>query len=619
MARHIQRGERIVVFTEYRDTVEYLYDRLKDMSIDGRRVRVACVSGSQAGPCSREGVEELKQRLEVGDVDLVLATDVVAEGLNLQAASVLVHYDVPWSPVKLEQRIGRVWRLGQKNPVIIYTLFCNTGADLALVERLYTKILAIKKAMGTARPMIGESAEVYAEGEFVSTEKLYMGGAPGASDAVADALGDVGELEIARALIEGRLDEIAIRIIDRINKLRYEISSKRIYPTGQDPHELSERAKELLGVEGPASAKIMEQAAKISRLTGGPPPRDELEAIIAYRSLMALLARIAGKKEPAAGTYRSPALSKDEKLIVVPIRIEHNGKVMHEEPVGILFKDSARPRVLLGPFLLDKLLEIAEKGAEKVSDTPSLTAREKILTKVTAKKVITERYSHVEKLYRQLIDVIADAYGKQVDPSGGILDVSIASSNIKEYIVVEGGSSCRSPQLGMHRAEEEPLEKPSSRAVTAQTYRGIDYESEDILKKRLSIEARALMLVKQYEIAHGRDPVDVHMERSYDIESRNPFTLEVERYIEVKAHRGMDGTIELTEKEYEFALKHRDKYWLYLVVGLDTDKPKIITIHDPIGKLNLKPVKKKQVVEKEETRYVAEVNIDEYLAKDGQG
>ena len=54
---------------------------------------------------------------------ILLATDVASEGLNLQIANVLINYDSPWSPIKLEQRIGRVWRLGQEKEVSIYYIF----------------------------------------------------------------------------------------------------------------------------------------------------------------------------------------------------------------------------------------------------------------------------------------------------------------------------------------------------------------------------------------------------------------------------------------------------------------------------------------------------------------
>ena len=113
----------------------------------------------------------------------------------------------------------------------------------------------------------------------------------------------------------------------------------------------------------------------------------------------------------------------------------------------------------------------------------------------------------------------------------------------------------------------------------------------------------------KYELDHGRIPKDVHEEKSYDIESYDAMTGQVVRYIEVKAHRGSQASVELTEKEYEFAKRHRDKYWLYIVLNVDSPKPKIIAIRDPLSKLRFRPCRKKVVEERVETRYTADVDI----------
>ena len=110
-----------IVFTQYTDTMEYLRDYLADQ-MPG--MPVACYSGSggawrdasgQWVPCSKE---EIKRRLRDRQVRLLVCTDAAGEGLNLQFAGVLVNYDLPWNPMKVEQRIGRIDRLGQQRPVI---------------------------------------------------------------------------------------------------------------------------------------------------------------------------------------------------------------------------------------------------------------------------------------------------------------------------------------------------------------------------------------------------------------------------------------------------------------------------------------------------------------------
>jgi SNF2 family DNA or RNA helicase len=110
-----------IVFTQYTDTMEYLRDYLADQ-IPG--LPVASYSGVGGAwrdasrhwvPCSKE---EIKRRLRDGQVRLLVCNDAAGEGLNLQFAGVLVNYDLPWNPMKVEQRIGRIDRLGQQRPVI---------------------------------------------------------------------------------------------------------------------------------------------------------------------------------------------------------------------------------------------------------------------------------------------------------------------------------------------------------------------------------------------------------------------------------------------------------------------------------------------------------------------
>ena len=109
-----------IVFTQYADTMDYLRDYLASQ-IPG--FPIASYSGKGGAwrdgrnwvPCSKE---EIKRRLRDGQVRLLICTDAAGEGLNLQFAGVLVNYDLPWNPMKIEQRIGRIDRLGQSRPVI---------------------------------------------------------------------------------------------------------------------------------------------------------------------------------------------------------------------------------------------------------------------------------------------------------------------------------------------------------------------------------------------------------------------------------------------------------------------------------------------------------------------
>ncbi len=113
--------DSVIVFTQYTDTMEYLRDYLADQLPS---LPIASYSGKGGAwhdsggnwvTCSKE---EIKRRLRDKQVRLLVCTDAAGEGLNLQFAGVLVNYDLPWNPMKIEQRIGRIDRLGQPRPII---------------------------------------------------------------------------------------------------------------------------------------------------------------------------------------------------------------------------------------------------------------------------------------------------------------------------------------------------------------------------------------------------------------------------------------------------------------------------------------------------------------------
>src|SRR5690606_23594489 len=112
-------GRGVLIFTGYTDTMEYLRDALASAfgaavasySGEGGAVR----AGQAWIPASKEAVTAA---LRAGTIKVLVCTDAASEGLNLQAAGALVNFDLPWNPSKVEQRIGRVDRIGQELPVL---------------------------------------------------------------------------------------------------------------------------------------------------------------------------------------------------------------------------------------------------------------------------------------------------------------------------------------------------------------------------------------------------------------------------------------------------------------------------------------------------------------------
>jgi len=130
--------EKILVFTEYTDTLDYLKDEIFE-DLDP-----AIIHGGM-GMNAREREEE---KFRSDDCHLMIATDAAGEGLNLQFCHIMVNYELPWNPMKIEQRMGRLHRYGQEHIVKIYNMMINETRESEIFQTLLTKLDTIKEDMG---------------------------------------------------------------------------------------------------------------------------------------------------------------------------------------------------------------------------------------------------------------------------------------------------------------------------------------------------------------------------------------------------------------------------------------------------------------------------------------
>lgn len=134
---------KIIIFTEHRDTLNYLRDKITGML--GRPEAVVTIHGGTNRDDRRRTQEEFRQNK---DVQVLLATDAAGEGVNLQNANLMVNYDLPWNPNRLEQRFGRIHRIGQREVCHLWNLVANETREGAVFQRLFEKIEIERKALG---------------------------------------------------------------------------------------------------------------------------------------------------------------------------------------------------------------------------------------------------------------------------------------------------------------------------------------------------------------------------------------------------------------------------------------------------------------------------------------
>jgi hypothetical protein len=167
-------SESAIVFTQYTDTMEYLRDFLAREMPD---VPVASYSG--AGGAWRDGSgrwiactkEEIKRRFKTGRVRLLVCSDAAGEGLNLQAAGVLANYDLPWNPMKVEQRIGRIDRLGQQRPrVKILNFAYKDTVEADVYFAVGERIQLFQGIVGRLQPILSKLPRRFEEVTLASRE-----------------------------------------------------------------------------------------------------------------------------------------------------------------------------------------------------------------------------------------------------------------------------------------------------------------------------------------------------------------------------------------------------------------------------------------------------------------
>lgn len=134
---------KIIIFTEHRDTLTYIYDRITTLL--GRTDLVAVIHGG-INRDSRRRIQESFRNNPV--VRILLATDAAGEGINLQRANLMVNYDIPWNPNRMEQRFGRIHRIGQMQICYLWNMVANKTREGNVFVRLFEKIEEQRKVYG---------------------------------------------------------------------------------------------------------------------------------------------------------------------------------------------------------------------------------------------------------------------------------------------------------------------------------------------------------------------------------------------------------------------------------------------------------------------------------------
>src|ERR1019366_4001545 len=175
-------------FPQYRKTLEYFRIELAKIFGDDK---IATIKG---GPLE-DKIEAAERFWDENGAKFLISTSAGGEGINLQCASVLFNYDLPWNPMAVEQRIGRIHRFGQKEVSQVYNLVAKDTVEENIYTLLWEKLEQIAKAIGKTDPEAGEPLE-----DFRSDILGFLGSTPNYQQLFKQALIDRDYARTSRKL-----------------------------------------------------------------------------------------------------------------------------------------------------------------------------------------------------------------------------------------------------------------------------------------------------------------------------------------------------------------------------------------------------------------------------------
>lgn len=250
----LRDDERLIVFTEYKETLFYLEQRLLREGFDKNTLRLLY------GGMGADDFEAVKSEFEDpgAAVRLLLATDAASEGINMQeSCRWIVHYDIPWSPSRLQQRNGRVSRHGQVRDVSVHYFRCDQEEDMDFLFYVAQKVEQVRQDLGSVERIFDAAIQRHFQGQKPSIEQVSL----------------LVDEEIARSpdKVElGKTDAEELEDQTRLARQLLEATDTRL---GISPSALAEIIKAAIAVEGQGALDEIDGRPGFYRLK--PPPRWE--------------------------------------------------------------------------------------------------------------------------------------------------------------------------------------------------------------------------------------------------------------------------------------------------------------------------------------------------------
>ena len=630
ISQHISGStERLLIFTEHKDTLDFLVGKLTNLGFD-------C--------CTIHGGMPLDKRIDAEreffekKPSVLVATEAAGEGINLQFCSLMVNYDIPWNPNRLEQRMGRIHRYGQQHEVKIWNLCAANTREGEVMNRLLRKLNDMRIALGSDRvyDVIGD---IIPGPRFDSLMKDWLARRRTMSEILAEIDIQTDEEQVSRIKSEMNNKALGSRYID-MSKLAQDVQKSRenrLMPEYVEKFFI-EAYRSFGGTVSPIKGE-----GGVWSINRVPPDLRKLPDSLErkYGKIGTKYAQFTFDKDQVKGYTDLEFVGPGHPLFegIVERVLREYGSSLRQ---GAVFynADATEPTVMWllkcgvedgrGTPAGERLFAIHHTHDEFTKSQPyALLDLKTPENQIDVPNLVRETATNEDTIIDWAIDDVTPEY------FGEIVERRTSELTIKEKYVRKSlqfliGESLKKiakydQQLREIRDESDPkrLNIQGNRAKEDNRRTDLSQRLKDRLaeieqERHLSerppevlgvavilpvpveisnavegggmapdpeVEKIAVDLVIKYETDQGRTPVSVETENcGWDITSL--LGGEPSRYIEVKGRSGVGG-IALTPNEWIKAQRFREDYWLYVVVNCKSN-PELHIIRDPGSKLNPK-------------------------------
>lgn len=605
----LQGNKKILIFTESRDTMDYLVNKIKSWGY-----RVNFIHG---GMSLEERIEA--EKIFKNETEVMVATEAAGEGINLQFCHIMINYDIPWNPNRLEQRMGRIHRYGQKKDVYMFNIVAEDTREGEVFKKLFEKIEEIKNSLGTDKvfDIIGDifygknlyqliieavtraktideiikELDIVVDSDYIQKIKDILGESLATKHIDYTRLREMAEKAREFRLIPEYVEEFFKKAFVKAGG-KYRIKKDGFLSIENIPYEIKNIAKSRFGPIATSYQKITFDK-EIAFLN----PDSEFISF-GHPLLEALIYWI---KERYIDGLKIGAVFEDPDGRLDGYIFFYEGEVKDGkgETAGkniIALYDSGKEIKSVNPALLWDL--VPKKLDEPLSisfDKEKLEEQAYLVIKNYKEELLRERKRQAE---------IKAKYGlKSLDYLINELDFELVEllsrleKGEKVELVIKNKEERKKHYENAKESLKRDIERETNLIVSYPKFLGAVFVKSAEEVSTEEIEKIGMEIAMEYENFCGRNPEDVSKENlGYDIRSKGKGEI---RYIEVKA-RADTGDILLTPNEWFKARRFKNDYWLYIVENT-AKNPSLYIIQNPWD--NLKVSEKVEVI-----RFVVDMN-----------